>query len=101
MFETKHVKINTTIDYPGFPSSLEKACKELETSGWSLQRVIYHHQYESIAIFERNIPEEVSTDTLDEDKYWKCCGLTRDSYRQELDEQSDRNFTGALDTWEW
>lgn len=50
--ETKHI-VFSPVSYPGL-STLAAICSDQEKSGWRLLKVIPHHQYESVAVFERS-----------------------------------------------
>lgn len=52
----KHVSFNPSYWASGYgqPTALQKACENQEALGFKLVRVVPVHQYESIAVFERD-----------------------------------------------
>lgn len=52
MPEVKHISFNPTFGL-GYPSTLSGICSDVEKDGWSLVRIVYHSQYEAVAVFER------------------------------------------------
>lgn len=52
--EIKHVSFNPSIFGLGYPSTLSGICSNVEQDGWSLMRVVYHSNYEAVAVFERD-----------------------------------------------
>jgi hypothetical protein len=79
--EIKHVIFNpmtTTL----FVGPLDSILKREESEGWTLDKIISHHQYESVAVFSRNIEvvveEEKEMDAGEQlvDAIWKIIDNT-------------------------
>lgn len=55
--ETRHRTFNPLAGLPGC-SAIDAICTGMQTDGWELIRIVLHHQFESVAVFQRLSKEE-------------------------------------------